>query len=166
MTENNIDKYIKYLDIWEKHEKVAMHFNDLILKVRIQAIGALAAIITIGGILIKTIPSNEGLPWGLLTILLFVLTSFWIAIWFLDFKYYNRLLLGSIDYLLKLEDQINNDEKIDLDMSHKIENAIHNKPFTHLDKIKITGPLIFYSIVFIVLFSGFIVSFLNYACKM
>jgi hypothetical protein len=155
MSANDLDKYIKFLDIWERQEKVAMHFNDLILKVRIQALGALAAIVTVGGVLLKTIPSTDGTPWGILTTLFFVLSAFWIAIWFLDFKYYNRLLLGSIDYLLKLEDQINNNKEITFDMSHKIEDSIHGKSFTNLKHIKITGPLIFYSIVLSILFLGF-----------
>lgn len=52
------------LDAWERHEKIAMHFNDLILKVRIQALGALAAVVTVGGVLLKTVSPEQHLPWG------------------------------------------------------------------------------------------------------
>jgi hypothetical protein len=62
MSDTNEEKITESykLDAWERHENIAMHFNDLILKVRIQALGALAAIVTVGGVLLKPeAPSNQ-----------------------------------------------------------------------------------------------------------
>ena len=115
------------LDVWERHEKIAMHFNDLILKVRMQALGALAAVVTIGGVLLKTVQPEQHLSWGVVTSVFFILLAFWIAIWLLDFWYYNRLLTGAVDALLELEDAINSGAEIDFNMSHKIEAAVLGK---------------------------------------
>lgn len=68
------------LDVWGRHENIAMHFNDLILKVRIQALGALAILVTVGGVLMKTVPDDSHAPWGVISAVLAVLLSFWIAI--------------------------------------------------------------------------------------
>lgn len=146
------------LDAWDKHEKIAMHFNDLILKVRTQALGALAALITIGGALIHDKGAETAIPWELLTVFFGVLVAFWVAIWILDFKYYNRLLLGAVDALLKLEDQMKAGERIDIEMSHKIEDAALGNRLTHVQKGTINGPTLFYSIVLAVLVFGLLVS--------
>ena len=156
-TENEKAKF--HLDVWEKHEQIAMHFNDLIITIRIQALGAIAALITIGGVLLKSEPSEPHLPWGLIATVLAILLAFWIAIWLLDFCYYNRLLAGAVDSILALEDAINADAKITFTMSHKIESAVlgnHSSP--------LVGPLLFYSIVFVVLLAGIAYSWWRYAC--
>jgi hypothetical protein len=114
-TESELNLF--YLAVWEKHEKIAMHFNDLILKVRIQALGALAAVVTVGGVLLRTVPPEPHLAWGVVTSVLAVLLAFWIAIWLLDFLYYNRLLKGAVDSLLALEDAINSRGKINFNTS-------------------------------------------------
>jgi hypothetical protein len=142
------------LNAWERHEKIAMHFNDLILKVRIQALGALAAVITVGGVLLRTVPPEQHLPWGVVTSVFAVLLAFWIAIWLLDFRYYNRLLMGAVVSLLALEDAINSGTKIDFNMSHKIEDAVLGKVPTQLLK----GPFLFYLIVTLVLIVGILYS--------
>lgn len=144
------------LEVWEKHEKIAMHFNELILKLRIQALGAVAALVTIGGVLLKTVPSESQLPWPLLACVFAALLLFWIAIWVLDFAYYNRLLIGAVESLLPLEDAINSGEKVEFNMSHKIRDAVrgespNNGPYR--------GPLAFYLIVAAVLFAGMAYSF-------
>ena len=141
-----------------------MHFNDLILKVRMQALGALAAVVTIGGVLLKTVPPTQDLPWGVVTSVFLVLLAFWIAIWLLDFKYYNRLLMGAVDSLLALEDAINSRKKIDFNMSHKIEAAVLGKAPTHRQDGTPTGPLLFYLIVTAVLIAGVVYSGAKYFC--
>ena len=142
------------LDVWERHEKIAMHFNDLILKVRMQALGALAAVVTIGGVLLKTVQPEQHLSWGVVTSVFFILLAFWIAIWLLDFLYYNRLLMGAVDSLLALEDMINSGAEIDFNMSHKIEAAVLGNVPTHRQRGTLTGPLLFYLIVTAVLIVG------------
>jgi hypothetical protein len=154
------------LDAWEKHENIAMHFNDLILRIRIQALGALTAVVTVGGVFLKPTTPEQHLPWGLLTCVLGVLLLFWIAIWLLDFRYYNRLLLGSIDSLLALESAINNEGKnIEFNMSHKIEDAVLGRAPTHRQPNTLWGPVLFYSIVTIVLGAGAIYSCTKFLCS-
>ena len=152
------------LDAWERHEKIAMHFNDLILKVRIQALGALSAVVTVGAVLLKTVPPEQHLPWGVATSVFAVLLAFWIAIWLLDFRYYNRLLMGAVDSLLALEDAINSGAKIDFNMSHKIEDAVLGKAPTHRQEGALTGPFLFYLIVTVVLIVGVVYSGARFFC--
>jgi len=154
------------LDVWEKHENIAMHFNDLILKVRIQALGALAALVTVGGVLLKTVPPQEHLPWGVVTSVFAVLLAFWIAIWLLDFLYYNRLLMGAVDSLLALEDAINSGTKIDFNMSHKIEDAVLGNAPTHRKTGTLRGPFLFYSVVTAVLGIGTVFSTVKFVCSL
>lgn len=128
-----------------------MHFNDLILKIRIQALGALAAVVTVGGVLLKTVSSDPKIPWGLLSFAFLVLLAFWIAIWQLDFLYYNRLLMGAVDSLLELENAINDEKDLQFNMSHKIEDAVIGKSAIHRQQYTLRGPLLFYLIVMAVL---------------
>lgn len=146
------------LAAWEKHEKIAMHFNELILKIRTQALGAVAAIVTIGGILVKTLPAESHVPWGLLAIVSLLLFLFWLAIWLLDFLYYNRLLQGAVKSLLQLEDAINSGNGIEFNMSHKIKDAVDGK----CKQPAYRGPWVFYSIVGLALLAGTIVSILKW----
>src|SRR5690348_1203969 len=135
------------LSAWEKHEKIAMHFNELILKLRIQALGAIAAMVTIGGALLKVDISSSQLPWGLLACVFGILFLFWIAVWLLDFLYYNKLLMGAVDCLLALEKAISGRKRITFEMSHKIERAVLREPPTHRVKRSMLGPSLFYVIV-------------------
>jgi hypothetical protein len=153
------------LNAWEKHEKIAMHFNDLILKVRIQALGALAAVVTVGGVLLRTGPPGRNVPWGVVTWVFIVLLLLWIAIWLLDFLYYNRLLMGAVDSLLALEDAINTGAKLDFTMSHKIEDAVHGKTPTNRQEGILLGPLLFYCIVTVVLIVGMVYSATAFFCS-
>src|SRR5208337_911230 len=112
------------LNAWVEQEKIAMHFNDLIIKVRTQALGGLAAIIGVGGAIIHERGSSTAFPWELVAAIFFFLTAFWVAIWILDFLYYNRLLIGAVDSLLTLEKQMECGQPIEIKMSHKIEEAV------------------------------------------
>jgi len=93
-----------------------------------------------------------------------MLFLFWIAIWVLDFLYYNRLLLGAVDSLLELEKAINSGNEIKLSMSHRIEDAVLGKQLTHIAKGTYWGPRLFYLIVTVVLFSGMAYSCARFLC--
>ncbi len=142
------------LEAWEKHENIAMHFNDLILRIRTQALGALAAVITVGTVLLKQVPPDRDRPWALLAVVLVALLFSWVAIWLLDFLYYNRLLMGAIDSILALEDAINRDGKIEYNMSHKIEDSVVRRPPTNRRDCILWGPTLFYSLVTLLLSFG------------
>ena len=98
----DFDKY--YLKVWKNYEDIAMHFNDLIIRLRIQSIGGIAALATIIGIILKnTNDNNEVFNYGLAILAIICLMLFWVAIWILDLRYYNRLLEGSVNAILELE---------------------------------------------------------------
>src|SRR5690348_13253416 len=74
-------------DLWEKYEDITMHFNDLIIKLRTQALAAVAALSTIVGIFAKADLGEFTYGWEIAGYVFLALTSFWIAIWILDFTY-------------------------------------------------------------------------------
>ena len=158
------DEYL--LSAWKHHEDIAMHFNDLILKVRTQALGALAAFIAVGGVALKVLESKDvAIPWGLVASLSGIFFAFWIAIWTLDFMYYNRLLMGAVNAILKLEDDMNtNAGPVDITLSHSIEAAVRENRYTHLARGTLSGPWWFYSIVTVVLFGSFVYSLFHMLC--
>jgi len=168
-TENeNIKDGVPIFDLWNKYEEIAMHFNDLIVKIRTQALGAVAAITTISGILSK---GNDigSYNWGLISSVFFFLIIFWLAIWILDFKYYNRLLHGAVDAIIKLEalSKTGVTHVKEIDLSTCIENAVAGEGEQRTDERhnKITfGRKWFYLLVFLALTFGFIYSLYNRFC--
>jgi hypothetical protein len=127
------EKY--YFEVWKYYEQVAMHFNDLIIKLRVQSIGGIAAIATILGIFLKGNSDNNcaSFNYCLGAIALLVLMIFWLAIYCLDMKYYNRLLEGSVNAILELEKKKSFLEKEGIKLSTNIENAF-SKRFEHEEK--------------------------------
>jgi hypothetical protein len=89
--------------LWEKYEDIAMHFNDLIIRLRTQALAGVAALSTLVGIFAKTDLGSFSYTWEIAGFVFSGLSLFWIAIWVLDFGYYNRLLMGAVAALLELE---------------------------------------------------------------
>jgi hypothetical protein len=93
------------IKVWSKYEDVAMHFNDLLMRVRTQALGAVAGILAIAGFLIEpTTSNNKGSSWQLIFLGSIALLVSWLLVFFLDLFYYSRLLWGAVDALLEIED--------------------------------------------------------------
>ncbi|SRR6266545_7931028 len=91
--------------LWAKYEDIAKHFNDLIMKLRTQALGGLAGVIAISGLAINfSGKPSSNTEWQILfgTILFFTLA--WVALWVLDLGYYNKLLLGAVEAIREHED--------------------------------------------------------------
>jgi len=126
----DLDEY--YFKLWKTYEKVAMHFNDLIIRLRIQSIGGLAALATILGIVLKSNnSSDESFNYGFAIIAICFLILCWIAIWNLDLRYYNRLLEGSVNAILELEKNKESFlEKKEINLSSNIERAFRQR-FEH-----------------------------------
>jgi hypothetical protein len=177
----DFDNY--YLKVWKNYEDIAMHFNDLIIRLRIQSIGGIAALATIIGIVLKnTNGNNEVFNYGLAILAIICLMLFWVAIWILDLRYYNRLLEGSVNAILELEK--NKEvflEKKEINLSSNIERAFKVK-FEHenrngkegikgneIGKNFISGRKWFYGIVFlalwIILFSTIFMYYQDYKQK-
>jgi hypothetical protein len=119
-------------DLWAKYEDIAMHFNDLLIRLRTQALAAVAALITLVGIFTKTEPENIHLSWEIATAVLIGLAVFWIAIWIIDFRYYNRLLIGAVVALKELEAESRKDKPslaINISTTIERENSVGHLAF-------------------------------------
>jgi hypothetical protein len=94
------DDYL--ITLWTKYEDVAMHFNDLIMRWRLQAIGGLAGLLTLSGFVVgdatTVLVRNRAM-----LILSGVLAFGWVAVACIDLFYYRRLLQGAVDAILDLE---------------------------------------------------------------
>ena len=150
-------------ELWEKYEEIAMHFNDLLIKLRTQALGAVAAISALVGVFSKT---ETGLhSWEISSAVFLFLCAFWVAIWVIDFRYYNLLLLGAVDAIVDLEEISNTATHVSyIDISTKIERAVagerqrhHAAPRQRYQQL-VFGRWAFYLIVFGALLFGLAVS--------
>jgi hypothetical protein len=94
--------------MWEKYEEVAMHFNDLILRLRVQVLGGVTAVFALSGIAVN-FAARPATPeqWDVIFGTLLFLIAAWVAIAILDLCYYHTLLLGAVDALLELEENSN-----------------------------------------------------------
>lgn len=159
---------IPIFEVWKKYENIAMHFNDLLIKLRTQAIGGVAAIATIVVVISKNANSLE-FNWAIMASVFFFLNIFWVAVWILDFTYYNRLLLGAVDALLEIEKKSKTETTIkELNLSKKVENAVAGvgvKIDQQLHCKLSFGRRWFYLVVFVGLITGFSVSLFKYMCN-
>jgi hypothetical protein len=165
--EEESEKY--YFKLWKSYEDVAMHFNDLIIRLRIQSIGGIAALAAILGIFLNDGSGNSSNSFNycIASVALFVLMMFWVGIFILDIFYYNRLLEGAVNAILELEQSKDEfAEKKNIRLSTNIEMAFR-KRFKHEPKglkMIFNGRILFYIIVLIALFVTFTIS-CNMMCK-
>ena len=110
------EEFDSVFKLWSKYEDIAMHSNELIIKLRVQALGGL----TITGTITTAIFRRDNDP-NMLKFLLPIFLLGWIAIYFLDIYYYNRLLSGAIKEIILLEEQFKN-----IKLSTKIEEEINS----------------------------------------
>lgn len=125
------DDFENYLKVWKHYEDIAMHFNDLIIRLRIQSIGGLAALATILGIFLHSQEGSQSLKCGLAAAAIIFLILLWIAVWILDMCYYNRLLEGAVNAILELEKHKEDYmQQKEINLSTNIENAFSRR-FPH-----------------------------------
>jgi len=153
-------------EVWKECQKIATHFNDLLIRIRSQSLAAVATFATIAGVLVKGESINADLRWGALTAVFSILSIFWLAIWFLDFTYYNRLLLGAVNALIEIEEASRSNVHItQLILSTKIVASVKKGISRRSNKYwagEKIGRWVFYSLVFVVLLSGTMVSLYNW----
>jgi hypothetical protein len=145
--------------LWAKYEEIAMHFNDLLMRLRSQSLAGIAAVSTLVGIFSKSGVADIQLDWLVAMAIFIALAFFWAAIWCLDFLYYNRLLMGAVTALKQLEAEtatagaptssINMSTLIEAEFSHKLWEGGPGR---------FTGILWFYGIVLAVILAGAIFS--------
>jgi len=90
------------VELWKKYEDVAMHFNDLIMRWRLQAIGGLAGLVTLAGFVVGD-AGTLVVRYRAMLILSSVLICAWTGVALIDLLYYRRLLHGAVKALLALE---------------------------------------------------------------
>jgi hypothetical protein len=151
-------------ELWEKYEDITMHFNDLIICLRTQALAGVAALSTLVGIFAKADLGAFSYTWEIAGFVFAVLALFWIAIWVLDFAYYNQLLIGSVAALLELEKESAMSATISqIRLSTLVENAVTSRiksDLTPMQKFRVDAPRwTFYSLVFVALLAGVGISY-------
>jgi hypothetical protein len=145
-------------DLWAKYEDIAMHFNDLLIRLRTQALAAVAAISTVVGIFTKTDPTSVHISWEIATAVFAGLWIFWLAVWAIDRFYYNRLLIGAVIALREIEKESKKpNPSLIINMSTTIErfvaNPIDDRSFWDRVRSKF-GVYVFYLLVFVALTLG------------
>jgi hypothetical protein len=140
--------------LWAKYEEIAMHFNDLLMRLRSQSLAGVAAISALVGIFSKEGGLDIHMEWIVAEGIFAALAAFWIAIWCLDLLYYNRLLKGAVTAIKKLEDQTKPAVVFDghIDMSTLIEAEFSTRVLGF--KSRFAGVVAFYVIVFLVIIGG------------
>jgi hypothetical protein len=146
--------------LWKDYEGVAMHFNDLIIKLRTQSLGGVAAFAALAAVVAKG-DTPADLRWGILTGAFFLLILFWSAVWILDLGYYNRLLQGAVDALLTIESSSVGSPLVDrIELSSRIEQRV-----TSGKRVDGKGwRVAFYVVVLLALLIGLAVSGYRFWC--
>jgi hypothetical protein len=107
--------------VWWQYEQVAMHFNQLIIQFRTQALGGVVAAVVAGGVLAgkeADAADRNRVRRHFFGFLLFA----WTAAAFLDALYYQQLLRGAVDALITYE------KGCPFQLSTQIENHFDSHP--------------------------------------
>jgi MFS family permease len=94
-----------------------MHFNDLMMRWRLQAIGGMAALVTLAGFVVGG-ADDLATRYRAMFILAGLLAFVWVGVALIDLRYYRKLLKGAV---LAIEDLEGRTE--DLRLSTKIEEV-------------------------------------------
>lgn len=133
--------------LWNKYEDIAMHFNDLLMRLRSQSIAGIAALSTIVGVLTK----SDVADWLVAAMIFVAMALVWVAIWCIDFLYYNVLLVGAVTAIKQLEVETQRGgPPHGINMSTLIEDQFA-KP---ANISSFHGVLLFYGIVLLLLVAG------------
>lgn len=90
----------RQIALWSKHEDIAMHFNDLAVRLRIQALGGIgAASLIAGGI----VTHQAQIELRFLGVFLMAMAVIWASVWLLDKFYYQALLVGAVKHIKEVE---------------------------------------------------------------
>jgi len=139
--------------VWKEYERVAMHFNTLLIRLRTQSLGGVAVLAALASVIVHG-PAGDEPRWGVLALAFLLLCMVWLAIWVLDFCYYNRLLLGAVEALVEVEGSVKAaGYRPDLQLSTIIERKVGGNCGRGS-----VGRWLFYSIVMLGLLVGALAS--------
>lgn len=162
--DTNMRQELNLFEVWKEYEHIAMHFNELLIQLRIRALGGIAVIVALVSILSKG-EASVGFRWEIVAAVLFILSLVWVAIWIIDMNYYRRLLFGAVRAVLEIEKESANTRELkSLKLSHRIKEAVEGN-FSGLDKNPLwkDAAVWFYALVLIALLVGFGISFWQYS---
>jgi hypothetical protein len=144
------DEGFSVFDLWAKYEDITTHFNDLLMKLRTQALAGVATLSTAVGIFAKS-ESQSANVWQLAGFTIIGLCLVWIAIWVLDAFYYNRLLAGAVHALKQIENESKSNRHVpEIGFSTAIEDVVLRKICSKQEG----GVRAFYLIILIALVGG------------
>lgn len=148
--------------LWAKYEDIAMHFNDLLMRLRTSSIAAIAALSTVIGIFADGSTESLSLDWAVATGLFSAMSFVWLAIFCLDFFYYNKLLNGAVAALVQLEKNVAEGKKLPgINLSTLIEDEFRLKKWSPAT----AGVLGFYGLVFGLLIGAAVFSLRSYVLE-
>ena len=139
------DDYNKF-QLWVEAEKIAMHFNSLLIQLRLRALAGISVIAGLAGIFSGG--SDGGLNWMLMAFILFVLLFVWLSIYVIDRLYYQNLLSGAVDAIINLEKSTAGDP-IPINISTFIKQKATND---NKNSSSMWAVNVFYSIIAFLLF--------------
>jgi hypothetical protein len=100
-----------------------MHFNDLLIRLRTQALGGVATVVTVIGLLTHESDASPEKLWSSVAAVSFLLFLAWTTICVIDLCYYGRLLRGAVESLLVIESKTEGF----IDFSHTIERTVKKR---------------------------------------
>ena len=145
----------KRIELWRHYEDVAMHFNDLLIHLRSQALGAISVIITGAGLFVghqaaaQDIGRGTLVSWPAAAAVSLLLFLAWTTLMIIDICYYSRLLRGAVNALLKIEAASDGE----ITLSTEIENM-----FGHSEARKsLNWPVKFFYVPILLLLGAFLI---------
>ena len=98
-----------HLELWKKSVDVQMHFNDIGWRIRALALTAFTFVLGATGLVYANIPPIDTPSWhfSIASIVPILGLLIWWAFWFMDAKWFHRLLIGSVVDGARLERLLN-----------------------------------------------------------
>lgn len=102
------------VEYWKTVVAMQMHFNDMCIRTRWLGLTAIATLMAASAVAAKDnikvhVPHDPVSPIALSSILMIVALLLLLALWLLDTQYYYKMLLASVNYGEKLEEQVTAD---------------------------------------------------------
>lgn len=142
-------------ETWCKYEDIAMHFNDLLIQLRTRSLAGIGAVAALIGIFADNLNDDPYVNWVIASSIFAALAVVWVAIFFLDVFYYNRLLRGSVAAILEIEAHSKFPApNTKLQLSTKIVQEF-DRPIPHNTNF---GVIAFYVLVFFLIFAALVLS--------